>query len=141
MENINAYFVSKITFIRYLLVILISTSSLGVLAEGENIKRLEGNWVSSGGRLDYKSSDNPRYTLEVTELGDFNLSLKNASSDCNDTDPFLFLLDEKGKLVAKNDDAYEEPCIRDSGIQNLNLDKGKYTLIAATFARYDNGDL
>ena len=59
---------------------------------------------------------------------------------CNDTDPFLFLLDEKGKLVAKNDDAYEEPCIRDSGIQNLNLDKGKYTLIAATFARYDNGD-
>ena len=140
MENLNAYEPSKIFLIRYLLVFLVLTTGLGAQAEGKSIIELDGNWIQSAGQSYEDSSRNPHYTLKVTESGDFNLSLKNASSNCEDTDPYLYLLNEEGELVTENDDAYEKPCIRNSGIQNLNLDKGKYTLVAATFSHYDNGD-
>ena len=139
MENLNAYEPSNFFLIRYLLVFLVLTTGLGAQAEGESIIDLDGNWIRSAGQSYEISSENPHYTLEVTESGGFNLSLKNASSNCEDTDPYLYLLNEEGELVNKNDDADKEPCIRNSEIKNINLDKGKYTLVAATFSHYDNG--
>ena len=78
MENINAYFASKITFIRYLLVILISSISIGVLAEAQNPKSIDGSWVNSGGR-DHESAQNPRYTFEVTQAGEFDIRLESVA--------------------------------------------------------------
>ena len=101
MENINEYFASKITFIRYLLVILISSISLGVLAEGESTIKLDGSWVNSGGR-DHQSAQNPRYTFEVTQAGEFDIRLESATANpCIDT--VLYLL-ETNSLKDSNDD-------------------------------------
>jgi hypothetical protein len=97
MENINAYFASKITFIRYLLVILISSISIGVLAEVQNPKSIDGSWVNSGGR-DHESAQNLRFTFAVTKAGEFDLRLESATpTPCIDT--VLFLLD---KTAQKN---------------------------------------
>jgi hypothetical protein len=120
------------------------TVGTAITSETVNTLQLNGKWRKSEGRTYTEipledSLGNPHYTLEVTESGDFNLSLKNTNSDC-ETDPYLYLLDDEGKFLAQNDDAREKPCIHDSGIQDQNLDKGKYTLVAATYAKDDYGD-
>ena len=146
MENINAYFVSKITFIRYLLVILISTSSLGVLAEDQNPQIINGSWVSSGGR-DYQSLQNPRYTFEVSQSGIFDIRLENKSDNCN-ADPYLFLLDANGREKGSNDDwgttqvpqSPHSNCNYNSRIKDIALAKGTYTLVAGTYNNGESGD-
>jgi hypothetical protein len=146
MENINAYFASKITFIRYLLVILISSISLGVLAEAQNPKSIDGSWVNSGGN-DYQSSQNPRYTFEVKEEGTFDIRLENKSDNCN-ADPHLFLLDTNGSMISSNDDwgttqvpqSPDSNCRYNSRITTSNLSNGIYTLVAGTYSNGESGD-
>jgi hypothetical protein len=138
MENINAYFVSKITFIRYLLVILISSISIGVLAEAQNPKSIDGSWVNSGGR-DHESAQNPRYTFEVTQAGEFDIRLESATANpCIDT--VLYLL-ETNSLKDSNDDwtttrvpqSPHSDCNYNSRIITSNLSNGIYTLVAGTY--------
>lgn len=144
MENINAYFASKITFIRYLLVILISSISIGVLAEAQNPKSIDGSWVNSGGR-DHESAQNLRYTFEVTEAGEFDLRLESDTSNpCIDT--VLYLLDTNG-LKNSNDDwttrvpqSPHSDCKYNSRIITSNLSNGIYTLVAGTYSSGESGD-
>lgn len=145
MENINAYFVSKITFTRYLLVILISSISLGVMADGQGPIIVNGSWMNSGGE-DYQSLQNPRYTFEVTRAGNFDIRLEsNKSNPCIDT--VLFLIDANGREKGSNDDWYtpapQSPhsnCNTNSRIKDIALAKGTYTLVAGTYYRGESGD-
>ena len=144
MENINAYFASKITFIRYLLVILISSISIGVLAEVQNPKSIDGSWVNSGGR-DHESAQNLRFTFAVTKAGEFDLRLESATpTPCIDT--VLFLLDTNGTEKYRNDDWENSPesphsnCSRNSRIIATNLSAGTYTLVAGTYFNGESGD-
>jgi hypothetical protein len=144
MENINAYFASKITFIRYLLVILISSISIGVLAEAQNPKSIDGSWVNSGGR-DHESAQNLRFTFAVTKAGEFDLRLESATpTPCIDT--VLFLLDTNGTEKYRNDDWENSPesphsnCSRNSRIIATNLSAGTYTLVAGTYFNGESGD-
>lgn len=89
-----------------------------------------GYWDGSGGRSS-TSSNNPRYTFEVTQQGivDINLiGIRNRSGGYT-PDTYLYLLDSDGNVIELDDD---DGSSRNSFISR-ELDAGTYTLVAATY--------
>jgi hypothetical protein len=85
------------------------------------IKKL-GFWKKSGGHSE-RHSGNPRYSFNVVSEGDITITLHSK------TDSYLFLLDESGKILAKNDDGAEGS---NSKIK-MNLGRGRFIIVSATY--------
>lgn len=144
MENINAYSVSKFTFIRYLIAISISFLSLSVQSEA-NPSPLEGRWESSAGAAQ-QHPNNPDYYFEMKESNFVDIRLENKHDSCS-TDPYLFLLNEFDDLIGKNDD-WGGVAPYDDAVTSCRLNSrmvgtippGKYKLTAGTYSPNDSGD-
>ena len=100
------------------------------------------SWSAGAGQA-IRHDNNPRFEFELTSAKNLEITLENKSSRCI-TDPYLYLLDENGTIITKNDDKPRNPsvgCKWDSKItQQLGI--GKYTLVAATYYSniYNKGD-
>ena len=93
-------------------------------AQSEEIN-YAGHWVDSGGR-DYDNKNNPKYKFTVVKGGRVVIDLTSIQ------DTYLYLLDDKGNEVEKDDDGGYS---RNSKI-NLELGAGVYTVVAASY--YEN---
>jgi hypothetical protein len=91
------------------------------------------SWSAGAGRV-IEHDNNPQFKFELTSAKNLEITLEDKSSHCI-TDPYLYLLDENGTIITKNDDKPSNPlvgCKWDSKItQQLGI--GKYTLVAATY--------
>ena len=144
MENINAYLVSKISLLRYLLVFVVLTQSLVASAQQQHKSELDGKWQSSGGQAQYHKN-NQRYYFEVKKSGEVDLRLEAKEGHCS-ADAYLYLLRLDGELVTSNDDGdwddiddRETQCYYSSRITTY-LTSGKYILVTATYAPGVNGN-
>lgn len=91
-----------------------------------------GHWISSGGR-NPNTYRNIKYNFTLGNAG--NISIKLDATRSNDA--YLYLLNSQNEIIARNDDSGGD---RDSFIENLSLNAGVYTIIAATYRIGKTGD-
>jgi len=93
-----------------------------------NNHQVSGSWSNSGGRS-ATSSNNPRYSLNLTEAVSVEINLTSA------VDTYLYLLDANGNQITYNDDGgtgYNSRLVQ-------SLSAGSYTLVAATYSSGQGG--
>jgi hypothetical protein len=110
-------------------------------------KKLTGSWQFSRGR---SHDNNPRYEFTVETKGLIDIGLESLNDDCSalqfHSDPFLYLLNEKGDELDSNDDdtrpsdQYLGGCRYNSYIHRKELDEGTYELVAATYYGGETGE-
>ena len=143
MEYINSYFNIKSRCIGCASALLLFMLSCSSIADQLNIPdSIEGAWQSSAGQI-VKHIDNPHFQFELTSPKKIEIKLENKASNKCLTDPYLYLIAEDGTLLEENDDRYGQSvssnCNYDSKITR-RLEPGKYTLVAATYKKQDEGD-